>query len=218
MAKAEPGTAKYIANKIKAKGLQKLRWYCQVCEKQCRDENGFKCHTQSEAHVRRILNLKGSDKATEAIENFSRQFKADFLYLLRTSHGEKPIGANKFYAEYIQNKSHVHMNATRWRSLSAFVRYLERQKICKVTEDETGLVIAYIDASPQQVLRNQLMDERRQQDPESDRVRSLERQIKRAEEQKQESDAPALPPPQKSIDEPAPVKIKKKSTKQRLTL
>jgi hypothetical protein len=33
-----------IANRIKAKGLQKLRWYCQLCQKQCRDENGFKCH------------------------------------------------------------------------------------------------------------------------------------------------------------------------------
>ena len=35
-------TPKAIANRIKAKGLQKLKWYCQMCEKQCRDENGFK--------------------------------------------------------------------------------------------------------------------------------------------------------------------------------
>ena len=35
-------TPKAIANRIKAKGLQKLRWYCQMCNKQCRDENGFK--------------------------------------------------------------------------------------------------------------------------------------------------------------------------------
>ena len=35
-------TPKAIANRIKAKGLQKLRWYCQMCQKQCRDENGFK--------------------------------------------------------------------------------------------------------------------------------------------------------------------------------
>src|SRR5688500_7207864 len=25
----------------KAKGLQKLKWYCQMCQKQCRDENGY---------------------------------------------------------------------------------------------------------------------------------------------------------------------------------
>ena len=31
-------TPKAIANRIKSKGLQKLRWYCQMCQKQCRDE------------------------------------------------------------------------------------------------------------------------------------------------------------------------------------
>jgi hypothetical protein len=30
MPKAERGTPKDIANRIKAKGLQKLRWYCQM--------------------------------------------------------------------------------------------------------------------------------------------------------------------------------------------
>ena len=44
-----------IANRIKAKGLQKLRWYCQMCNKQCRDENGFKCHQTSESHKRQML-------------------------------------------------------------------------------------------------------------------------------------------------------------------
>ena len=31
-------TPKAISNRIKSKGLQKLRWYCQMCQKQCRDE------------------------------------------------------------------------------------------------------------------------------------------------------------------------------------
>ena len=48
-------TPKAIANRIKSKGLQKLRWYCQMCQKQCRDENGFKCHTMSESHQRQLL-------------------------------------------------------------------------------------------------------------------------------------------------------------------
>lgn len=40
MGKAKGGflTPKAIANRIKSKGLQKLRWYCQMCQKQCRDE------------------------------------------------------------------------------------------------------------------------------------------------------------------------------------
>ena len=39
MGKAEVGTPKWIGNKIKSKGLQKLRWYCQMCQKQCRFES-----------------------------------------------------------------------------------------------------------------------------------------------------------------------------------
>lgn len=42
MPRAERGSAKDVSNRMKAKGLGRLRWYCQVCEKQMRDENGFK--------------------------------------------------------------------------------------------------------------------------------------------------------------------------------
>lgn len=44
-----------ISNRIKSKGLQKLRWYCQMCGKQCRDENGFKCHLDSDSHKRQMM-------------------------------------------------------------------------------------------------------------------------------------------------------------------
>lgn len=47
-------TPKAIGNRIKAKGLSKLRWYCEMCVKQCRDENGFKCHQTSEGHLRQM--------------------------------------------------------------------------------------------------------------------------------------------------------------------
>ena len=32
---------KAINNRIKSKGLQKLRWYCQMCQKQCIDAVNF---------------------------------------------------------------------------------------------------------------------------------------------------------------------------------
>eukprot|EP00434_Breviolum_minutum_P037611 symbB.v1.2.033356.t1/scaffold4121.1/size44329/7 len=54
MPKQEVGSTKWLGNKMKAKGLQKLRWYCQMCQKQCRDENGFKCHRMSDGHQRQM--------------------------------------------------------------------------------------------------------------------------------------------------------------------
>ena len=63
-------TPKAIANKIKAKGLQKLRWYCQMCQKQCRDENGFKCHLKSESHLRQ-MSIFG-ENANKFVEGYSQ--------------------------------------------------------------------------------------------------------------------------------------------------
>lgn len=74
------GTPKFVANKMKSKGLQRLRWYCQVCEKQCRDENGFKCHAQSESHLRQMLVV--GENAGKHISNFSAEFQSEFVKML----------------------------------------------------------------------------------------------------------------------------------------
>ncbi|KAF2260853.1 hypothetical protein CC78DRAFT_501090 [Lojkania enalia] len=154
MPRAEAGSIKHLSNQMKSKGLQRLRWYCQPCNKQCRDANGFKCHVQSESHVRQ-MQLVGEDPK-KFIQGFSSDFQRDFIALLRTAHGEKWIGANKFYNEYIRDKEHIHMNATRWSSLTEFVKYLGREGICNVKEDEKdGLMIAWRDTSVEAVRRRQ---------------------------------------------------------------
>ncbi|KAK4501648.1 hypothetical protein PRZ48_007457 [Zasmidium cellare] len=182
MPKAEVGSTKYVANKMKAKGLQRLRWYCQICSKQCRDENGFKQHTQSEGHVRAML-LVGEDPKKHIAE-FSRQFQRDFLQLLRTSHGEKKVHMNQFYQEYIRDKEHVHMNSTRWPSLTEFGKFLGREGICRVEEGERGLEIAWIDDSAEAIRRREDIKRKErlalgEEDVES---RLLEEQIRRARE------------------------------------
>ena len=92
MPKAEKGTPKYLANKMKAKGLQKLRWYCQMCEKQCRDENGFKCHTMSESHQRQLLLF--ADSQDSFLDAYSKEFEEGYLNLLSRCHGTKRVYAN----------------------------------------------------------------------------------------------------------------------------
>ena len=72
-----PPKKQQIANRIKAKGLQKLRWYCQLCQKQCRDENGFKCHQTSESHIRQ-MELFGQN-ADGVIDEFSQEFETTFV-------------------------------------------------------------------------------------------------------------------------------------------
>ena len=181
MPRAEVGSTKFLNNKLKSKGLQRLRWYCQVCEKQCRDANGFKCHTQSESHVRQML-LVGEDPR-KAINDFSSQFNRDFLQLLRTAHGEKKINVNHFYQEYIANKEHVHMNATKWPSLTEYTKYLGREGICRVEETEKGLFIAWIDNSPEALRRQDAIRKKERQDKgdEEREQKLIAEQIARAE-------------------------------------
>lgn len=140
------GTPKYLANKMKAKGLQRLRWYCQVCEKQCRDENGFKCHAQSESHLRQMLVV--GESAGKHIADYSSQFQHDFVQLLSRRFGTKRVKANTVYQEVIQDRSHLHMNSTRWVTLTEFVKHLGRTGVARVDETEKGWFIAWIDNSP----------------------------------------------------------------------
>lgn len=154
MPRAEVGSTKHLANKMKSKGLQRLRWWCEVCQKQCRDANGFKCHVQSESHVRQMQIV--GENPQKYIQGFSNDFQRDFVALLRTAHGEKWISANRFYNEYIRDKEHVHMNATKWSSLTEFVKHLGREGIANVKEDEKdGLMIAWRDTSVAAVKRRE---------------------------------------------------------------
>lgn len=179
MGKAEVGTPKYLANKMKTKGLQKLRWYCQMCQKQCRDENGFKCHTQSESHQRQLLQF--ADNSGKYIHSFSKEFSDGFMELLRRRFGTKRVSANKVYQEYISNKDHIHMNATRWLTLSDYVKWLGRTGQCVVDETEKGWFIKNIVLSPE-VLEQQAKvarKEKQDKDDEERHMKYINQQIER---------------------------------------
>ena len=69
--------------------------------------------------------------------------------------------ANRVYQEFIQDKHHLHMNATRWVTLSEFCKHLGRLGIAKVDETEKGWFLAWIDNSPKALAKavSQLMIE-----------------------------------------------------------
>ncbi|KAM5271576.1 LOW QUALITY PROTEIN: DNA/RNA-binding protein KIN17-like [Ctenodactylus gundi] len=147
MEKSDFLTPKAIANWIKSKGLQKLRWYCQMCQKQCRDENGFKCHCMSESHQRQVL--QASENPRQFIDYFSEEFLNDFLELLRTRFGTKRVHNNIVYNEYICHRKDIHMNATRWDTLTDFTKWLDQEGLCRVDETPKGWYIQYIDRDPE---------------------------------------------------------------------
>lgn len=183
--KAEVGTPKYLANKMKAKGLQKLRWYCQMCQKQCRDENGFKCHTMSESHQRQILLF--ADNAGHFIDSFSAEFMTGYLQILRRQFGTKRVSANKVYQDYISDRHHLHMNATKWHSLSEFVKFLGRNGHCVVDETDKGWFITYIDRDPETLAMQEKMAKKQKMDKDdAERLAEfIEEQVRRGQKEEE---------------------------------
>lgn len=179
MGKHEVGTPKYIANKIKAKGLQKLRWYCQMCQKQCRDENGFKCHTSSESHQRQLLIF--ADNADKYIDEFSKEFQEGYCELLKRQFGTKRVNANRVYQDYISDRNHLHMNSTQWETLTEFVKWLGRQGICAVDETEKGWFVQYIDRDPETIALQEAIAKKEKMDKDDSEkmMEFLQKQIAR---------------------------------------
>ena len=180
MPKAEVGSTKYLNNKLKSKGLQRLRFWCEVCHKQCRDDNGYKCHTMSESHVRQMQTV--GLNANKVISDYSNDFQRNFLQTLRTAHGTKQVHLNKFYQEVIAEKEHVHMNSTRWSSLTEFAKHLGKEGSVRVEENDKGLHISWIDNSPEALRRAEAIRKKERQDKgdEEREQKMIKEQIERA--------------------------------------
>uniref|UniRef100_A0A671XV76 Kin17 DNA and RNA binding protein n=1 Tax=Sparus aurata TaxID=8175 RepID=A0A671XV76_SPAAU len=192
MGKADFLSPKAIANRIKSKGLQKLRWYCQMCQKQCRDENGFKCHCMSESHQRQLL--LASEDPNKFMDYFSDEFKNEFLELLRRRFGTKRVHNNIVYNEYISDREHVHMNSTQWETLTDFTKWLGREGFCKVDETPKGWYVQYIDRDPE-TIRLQEEQARRKKADLDDEERSakfINEQVRRGRDGKEIEETPVF--------------------------
>uniref|UniRef100_A0A671N6T9 DNA/RNA-binding protein KIN17 n=1 Tax=Sinocyclocheilus anshuiensis TaxID=1608454 RepID=A0A671N6T9_9TELE len=185
MGKADFLSPKAIGNRIKAKGLQKLRWYCQMCQKQCRDENGFKCHCMSESHQRQLL--LASENPNQFLNYFSEEFKSDFVELLRRRFGTKRVHNNIVYNEYISHREHVHMNSTQWETLTDFTKWLGREGYCKVDETPKGWYVQYIDRDPETIRRQEELERKKKQDMDDEErsAKFIEEQVRRGQEGKE---------------------------------
>ncbi|CUM64436.1 uncharacterized protein PRCAT00002040001 [Priceomyces carsonii] len=223
MGKAELGTAKYYSKQLKASGLQKLKFYCQLCAKQCRDANGFKNHLSSMSHQRKIESLNESGKGYHVVEEFSEEFRKEFLRLLKINHGTKKINANKFYQEYIlTDRNHIHMNSTRWSSLTSFIRYLGSKGYIRVenlkpnsdSDSEFNLEILLVDSSSENKLKKKKLEKRNQTFKSDEEVskRFIDKQMKLGKELAKDKEPQGIPEPIAS-QEPVKLTILQKQNK-----
>mmetsp|Transcript_19993 Transcript_19993/g.49993 ORF Transcript_19993/g.49993 Transcript_19993/m.49993 type:complete len:402 (+) Transcript_19993:36-1241(+) len=175
-------TPKAIGNRIKAKGLTKLRWYCQLCQKACRDENGFKCHQMSEAHLRQVRVF--AENPDTFVDDYSVEFEQSFMEILRRKGEHVRSRATAIYSEVIADRHHIHMNSTKWLTLTEFVKYLGKEGKGAVDQDEEGKwYVRYINRDPEAEKRKEalLKKEKMDLDDAERAARMVEKQIKNAQ-------------------------------------
>jgi DNA/RNA-binding protein KIN17 len=99
------------------------------------------------------------------------EFHSGFLSTLRRSFGTKRVLANTVYCEYIKDRDHIHLNATRWVAVAGYVRWLGSQGkdrkifigenilfdfslgICEIEQTEKGWYVTLIDKDAEAVRR-----------------------------------------------------------------
>ena len=121
-----------------------------MCEKPCRDANGFKCHQTSESHLRNMQLFASNSK--KILDEFSDEFHKSFLEVLRRR-GHTRILANRLYQEVIQERHHTHLNSTKWGSLTSYCQFLAEQQLAEVETTERGIYVTYIDKTPDSLKR-----------------------------------------------------------------
>uniref|UniRef100_A0A8B9C935 DNA/RNA-binding protein KIN17 n=1 Tax=Anser brachyrhynchus TaxID=132585 RepID=A0A8B9C935_9AVES len=116
-----------------------------------------------------------------------REFRNDFLELLRRRFGTKRVHNNIVYNEYISHREHIHMNATQWETLTDFTKWLGREGLCKVDETPKGWYIQYIDRDPETIRRQQEQERKKKQDldDEEKTAKFIEQQVRRGLEGKE---------------------------------
>ena len=149
----------------------------------------------SESHVRQMQAI--GMNANKVISDYSMDFQRDFVKLLRTAHGTKPVFLNRFYQEVIADKEHVHMNSTRWSSLTEFAKHLGREGLVRVEENDKGLQISWVDNSPDALRRAEAIRKKERQDKgdEEREQRMILEQIEKAQRDAEDRGLPEVDDP-----------------------
>ena len=143
----------------------------------------------SESHQRQLLLF--ADNSRKYLDEFSYEFEKGFLSLLKRQFGTKRVHANVVYQEYIRDREHTHMNATKWTSLTGLCKHLGRTGKVVADETEKGWFITYIDRDPETIARQeaQAKKQKMEKDDQEQVSRFIEKQVEKGKKEGDEEDA-----------------------------
>lgn len=120
----------------------KLKWYCNFCKRQCSDENGYKVHCSTFFHQAAMEKYNRDPSGNKSAD--SNEFLSGFCAVLngfssrqKLKKGSEAledewVDSNLVYQEYIKDRHHIHLSATRWNSVARFVRFMGLKGIAEI--------------------------------------------------------------------------------------
>ncbi|KAJ8613585.1 hypothetical protein CTAYLR_006158 [Chrysophaeum taylorii] len=154
MPKAEVGTPKWISTQWKKKGLNKLRWYCGLCQVSCRDANGFQLHLAHENHLRREAEAaeRGAVRDTAArylADEYSEAFERSYLrYLVQHKLGQRVRAHEAYKSINPDDRQHDVMKKTCWGTLGRFIADLRERGEVDAWRDDDGWIVTVWEGCP----------------------------------------------------------------------
>ena len=149
-----------MSDSSRHRGLGKLKFYCQLCSKQCRDANGLKNHSEAESHKAKAQLFR--DDPEKFISEFSDQFQENFIDVLKDISRNGWFSATEVYKEIVKDPDHVHLNATRWKDFTEFLTFITEKGIIRRRPRERGGVeIQLIDKELEEKSGRMLNEEKR---------------------------------------------------------
>ncbi|CAI5480680.1 unnamed protein product [Closterium sp. Yama58-4] len=138
------------------------------------------------------------------VGGYSEEFEKTFMEHIRRSHRFSRVAATVAYNEYIADRHHIHMNSTKWLTLTEFVKHLGREGLCKVEDTPKGWFISYIDREPETLFKEGQKKKRERAElvGEERHEKEIQEQIERArskQQQPEESAEKAVDPEKKVL-------------------
>jgi DNA/RNA-binding protein KIN17 len=121
--------------------MNSSKYFCKICRRQCNDKDGFKCHLNSNWHIK---NNEIYMKNPEAyIEKYSDELKYGFLDVLKRKDENNFYSVKQLYSEYIRMRDSIGLNSSKWNNLTDFVHDLEKEKLIIINEKNCEIFIKY---------------------------------------------------------------------------
>jgi DNA/RNA-binding protein KIN17 len=179
MGKDKKYSTKKIWNNL---GKDRLAYYCTMCQKQCRDQQGFASHCDSESHHRQMeFYLQNEDSFKE---KFSQEFTKEFMETLKRRFKNSKVLANDVYQLLTSDTHHTHLNSTKWTTLDEFVGFIGKEGVCRVENSQKGFLVQVIDREEEKIKKIEIEREREKLklNDEERLLKTLEKQVQAAKE------------------------------------